>query len=719
MFARVAFDLPVPTEFTYAVPRELEGALRTGQRVRVPFRTQSRVGYLVAFERETALASVKPITAVVDAEPIVPDDLLVLARWIARYYGCSLGEALQGMLPGGVRRGAPRRKVVVRTGAGELPARARKAAAVLAALDRFERPPAVGVLLERAGASRAALATLERAGLVRIETRVDEEDLLAPHPGGAEEPLQLEAPQRDALDAMREDLRTPRFAVHLLLGVTGSGKTEVYLRAIAETIATGRQAIVLVPEIALTPQTVRRFQARFPRVEVLHSQQSERTRRQAWTRIRRGEADVVIGPRSAVFAPVPRLGLLVVDEEHEGSFKQEQSPRYHARDAGIVRARSVGCPVVLGSATPSLESYRNAKLGRYQLHRLPHRAKGIPLPPVRVIDMTEQKDPLFSRPLRHAVADAVARGGQAILFLNRRGFATLVSCKRCGHRLGCPHCSSTLVFHKGRQKTICHICGHETQVPDKCPECHHPSLVAIGFGTERVEEEAARAWPGVAIERIDSDSARGSGLEAALERFRHGETSVLIGTQMVAKGHHFPRVTLVGIVNADTALHLADFRANERTFALIAQVAGRAGRGEDGGEVLVQTFFPDHYAIRFATQHDFEGFAEHELEEREMLGLPPARRCSLITVSAEEEEDARAVARGVGELLQPEASRLDVEVRGPAKAPLERIRGRWRFMILLLGHDAAAMGRLCRIARAAKFPRRIDLSVDVDPVAVL
>ncbi|MEM8884792.1 MAG: primosomal protein N' [Planctomycetota bacterium] len=719
MYARVAFDLPVPTEFTYEVPTELASELRAGQRVRVPFRTQSRVGYLVAFEETSDLPRVKPIAAVVDAEPIVPEDLLHLARWISRYYGCSLGEALQGMLPGGVRKGAPKQRVVVRASDGDAPARAKKAAAVLAALDACTRLPTVKALLEQAGASRAALQTLERAGLVRIETREDEEEFTPPPSGGKEAPLPLEEPQQSALDGMLDDLRTPRFGVHLLLGVTGSGKTEVYLRAIAETIAGGRQAIVLVPEIALTPQTVRRFQARFPHVEVLHSQQGERARRRAWKRIRRGEADVVIGPRSAVFAPVPKLGLLVVDEEHEGSFKQEQSPRYHARDAGIMRARRLGCPVILGSATPSLESYRNAKEGRYALHQLPYRAKGIPMPPVRVIDMTEQKDPLFSRPMRHAVAEAVREGGQAILFLNRRGFATLLACTRCQHKLQCPHCSSSLVFHKGRRRTVCHLCGHETEAPEKCPECHAPTLKSIGHGTERVEEEAARAWPDLKIERIDSDSVRGNRLEEALERFRQGETQVLIGTQMIAKGHHFPRVTLVGIVNADTALHLADFRANERTFGLISQVAGRAGRGEKGGEVLVQTFHPDHYAIRYAVNHDFEGFAAVELEERTMLGLPPERRCVLLTFSAEEENDARVVARGIAELLKPEAKKGEVELRGPAKAPLERVRGRWRFMILLLSKNAGALAHLCQVARAAKFPKRIDMIVDVDPSAVL
>jgi len=275
------------------------------------------------------------------------------------------------------------------------------------------------------------------------------------------------------------------------------------------------------------------------------------------------------------------------------------------------------------------------------------------------------------------------------------------------------------VFHKGRRRTICHLCGHETVAPSKCPECHAEALKPLGSGTERVEEEAAKAWPGIPIERVDSDSVRGASLEAALDRFRRGESKILIGTQMIAKGHHFPRVTLVGIVNADTALHLADFRANERTFGLIAQVAGRAGRGEAGGEVLVQTYSPDHYAIRFATKHDYEGFAQFELEERDMLGLPPARRCALLTISATEEQDARAVARGIAAILKDEAKARSVELRGPAKAPMERVRGRWRFMILLLATDANAIGHLCRMARAAKFPRRIDLVVDVDPAAVL
>ena len=341
------------------------------------------------------------------------------------------------------------------------------------------------------------------------------------------------------------------------------------------------------------------------------------------------------------------------------------------------------------------------------------------MPPVRIIDMTQQKSPLFSPPLRHAVKEAIDAGGQAILFLNRRGFATLLTCSRCNYRIGCPHCSTKLVFHKGRKRTVCHICGHEAKVPDRCPDCHATTLKAIGCGTERLEEEAARAWPDIPILRVDSDAVRGNSLEAALDRFRSGEVKIMIGTQMVAKGHHFPRVTLVGVINADTALHLADFRANERTFNLIAQVAGRAGRGEQGGEVLVQTYNPDHYAIQFAAHHDFEGFAARELEEREMLGLPPMRRCALLTVSAEDENDARAVARGMADLLKEQAKERAVELRGPAKAPMERVRGRWRFMVLMLAADAGALGHLCRMARAARFPSRIDLTVDVDPVAVL
>ena len=709
----------MPTEFTYSVPEPLRDRMRLGQRVRVPFRTTTRVGYLVGLDETTRIEKTKDIASLVDPEPIVPEDLLELARWISGYYCCSFGEALQAMLPGGVRRGRPKVRCAVLTGEGTLGARAKKAGALLEVLRRHDRPPPVGRLLREAGTSRAALKTLERAGLVRVEDRDIEEEFAAPPKGPRETPPTLEPAQATALDALRGDLAGPCFRVHLLLGVTGSGKTEVYLRAIEETIDRGRQAIVLVPEIALTPQTVRRFRARFDRVEVLHSAQTEKERRRAWQRIRNGDADVVIGPRSAVFAPVRSLGLLVVDEEHENSFKQEQAPRYHARDAGIVRARAAGCPVLLGSATPALESYANALQGRYTLHLLPERAGGYPLPPVELVDLAEEPGRLFSLRLRHAVREAIDAGGQVILFLNRRGFATVVVCGRCRHTLGCPHCASTLVFHKGRRSTLCHLCGHEARLPAKCPSCHAKTLETIGCGTERVYEEAEQAWPGVPIVRIDSDSVRGHRLENALESFRSGEARILVGTQMVAKGHHFPEVTLVGIVNADTALHLADFRANERTFTLVAQVAGRAGRGDMGGRVLVQTYNPGHYAVETAARHDYEGFARVELEERDLLGLPPARRCAIVQLSAEREEDAREAARSMADLLRPGAKDGEVELRGPAKAPIERVRGRWRYMVLLLSANAAALTRVCRMARAARVPKRVDCVIDVDPAAVL
>ena len=720
VFARVALDLPVPTEFTYSVPEALEKQLRPGQRVRVPFRSATRVGYLVALEESTELEKTRAISSIVDKEPLVPEDLLRLGRWISGYYGCAFGVALQAMLPGGVRKGRPRRRVVVAIESGsELPKRAKKAAVLLEALGRFDQPPTVKRLLEAAGTSRAALSTLERAGLVRIDEREADEELCADAPSVPDTPPELEPPQREALESLRPDVVAPHFRVHLLLGVTGSGKTEVYLRAIEESLRTGRQAIVLVPEIALTPQTVRRFRARFTRIAVLHSAQTEADRRRAWQRIRRGEADVVIGPRSAIFAPVPDLGLVVVDEEHENSFKQEQTPRYHARDVAIVRARERGCPILLGSATPALESFFNARQGRYRLHRLPERAGGYPMPPVELVDMGAERGRLFSRRLRVAVADAVDEGGQVILFLNRRGFSTVVMCERCGHTIGCPHCSSTLVFHKGRLKTICHLCGHETQASAKCPECHAKTLKYVGCGTERVEEEAAEAWRGIPMVRVDSDSVRGASLEEALETFRCGEARILIGTQMVAKGHHFPDVTLVGIVNADTALHLPDFRANERTFSLIAQVAGRAGRGDMGGRVIVQTFNPRHYAVEHAARHDYEGFAAMELEERSMLGLPPERRCALLVCSAEDENRAAMAGRQVADGVRGFADGAGVEVRGPAKAPIARVRGRWRFMILLLSKSAGALARACATARTVKLPRKTDLTVDVDPAAVL
>ena len=720
MFARVALELPVPTEFTYSVPERLREQLKPGQRVRVPFRTSTRVGYVVALEPTTDREETRDVTGVVDAEPLVPPDLLELARWISGYYGCSLGEALQAMLPGGVRRQRPKVRCVVRTGTGTVPPRARKAGALLEALDRCERPPTVKRLLEEASVSRAALKTLERAGLVRIEEREADEALDALVQGPPDTPPTLEPPQRSALEAIVPDVLAPHFRVHLLLGVTGSGKTEVYLRAIAETLRAGRQAIVLVPEIALTPQTVRRFRARFDRVAVLHSAQTQKTRRQAWQGIRRGEADVVVGPRSAVFAPLARLGLIVVDEEHETSFKQhEPAPRYHARDVAVVRARSTGCPVLLGSATPSLESFHNALKGRYVLHRLPHRAGGFPMPPVEIVDLSEELGRLFSRRLRVAVADAVDEGGQVILFLNRRGFATIMVCERCRHTLGCPHCTTALVFHKGRHRTVCHLCGHEAKLPPLCPECHQGVLKQLGSGTERVEEEAAQAWGDIPRVRVDSDSVRGRRLEDALDTFRRGDARILIGTQMIAKGHHFPDVTLVGIVNADTALHLPDFRANERTFSLVAQVAGRAGRGDMGGRVIVQTFNPRHYAILSAARHDYEAFAAQELEERQLLGLPPERRAALLLLTSEAETAAATAAQRIAQAVAAPAADGGVEMRGPAKAPIERVRGRWRCMLLLLAKSASALAQTCTVARKVKLPRNVDLTVDIDPAAVL
>jgi len=719
MFARIAFDLPVPTEFTYSVPDDLLAELRLGQRVKVPFRSMTRVGYVVGLDETTEIEKTRDISSVIDPKPIVPPDLLELARWISSYYCCSLGESLQSMLPGGVRRGRPKVKVVERIAGGAAPKRARKAAALLEALDRFEKPPTLKRLLAETGISRSALTTLQRAGLVQVVKAEVEETLDPPGQAEPDVPPTLHRRQATTLEAMRPDLDAPSFGVHLILGVTGSGKTEVYLRAIAQCIEKERQAIVLVPEIALTPQTVRRFRARFERVAVLHSQQSVKERTIAWQTIRRGEVDVVIGPRSAVFAPVQRLGLIVVDEEHENSFKQETVPRYHARDVAIMRAKHVGCPVILGSATPSLESYANAKRGRYALHILPERAGGYPLPPVHLIDMTSEPGRLFSARMVNAVTDAVKQGGQVILFLNRRGFATVVVCTRCKHVLGCPNCSSTLVFHKGRKTTECHLCGHNAGATLKCPECHAPTLKFVGYGTERVADVAMKAWPSIPIVRIDSDTARGDKLEEALDRFRSGEAKILIGTQMVAKGHHFPDVTLVGIVNADTALHLADFRANERTFSLIAQVAGRAGRGDLGGKVLAQTLNPRHYAVALAAQHDYEQFAATEIEERKLLGLPPVRRAALLVLSGELQNEVVHHAHKVADALRPLASQLDVEIRGPAKAPIEKLRGRWRWVLLLLSKSATDLSRVCRQARSLKIPRRVDFTIDVDPAAVL
>ena len=520
--------------------------------------------------------------------------------------------------------------------------------------------------------------------------------------------------------------------VFLLHGVTGSGKTEVYLQAIAHALEQGKGAIVLVPEISLTPQTVERFKARFSSgplqtlVAVLHSHLSAGERHDEWHKIRQGRARIVIGARSAIFAPVDPLGLIIVDEEHEHTYKQEESPRYHARDVAIVRGQMEGAVVVLGSATPSMESFYNCSRGKYTLLEMPERVDNIKMPHVRVIDMRQairqgQGIPIFSPQLKEAITRRLERKEQTILFLNRRGYSTSLQCPLCGYVAGCPNCSVSLTYHRQARKLCCHICAHEEPAPTVCPnaKCRNPAIRYSGLGTEKVEATLAKLFPQARIKRMDSDALkRKDDYRRILGDFRTGKTDILVGTQMIAKGLHFPNVTLVGIIYADLALHLPDFRAGERTFQLLTQVAGRAGRGDVEGEVFVQAFTPFHPAIQYARRHDFAGFYEQEIEFREQLKYPPVGRVALLTLKGRNDDKVKMSAEHLKrELEKILADAKDLVISGPAPAPLARAESNYRYQVMLRARQMTAISRqLAVLIEALSLPEGVALSVDIDPV---
>jgi primosomal protein N' (replication factor Y) len=538
-------------------------------------------------------------------------------------------------------------------------------------------------------------------------------------------PRPLTAAQAEAVTAAREALEAGRFQPLLLYGVTGSGKTEVYLQTIATVLARGRQALVLVPEIALTPLTVRRFLARFgSRVAVLHSGLTGGERYDAWRRVRRGDADIVVGARSAVFAPLPRLGLVVVDEEHDPSYKQEEAPRYHGRDAAVLRAKLLGVPVILGSATPSLESWERAQAGRYRLVALPQRIESRPLPRVEIVDLrrTQGGDRLLSPRLCEAIEACLARGEQVLLFLNRRGFSTLLLCEECGATVGCPHCSVSLTFHATRKRLCCHTCDFERRPPEQCQQCQGAHLRYLGVGTQQLEAAVAVRFPQARVARMDRDTAGGwRAAERVLTSLEQGDVDILVGTQMIGKGHDVPNVTLVGVVSADLALNLPDFRAGERAFALFTQVVGRAGRGDRAGLAIIQTYNPEHYILRAVRGQDYTALWEAERELRRAQDLPPFARAVLAMVSS---PDARAAEEGaieMGRLLR--AVRVPgTTVHGPAPAPLYRVRSRYRWHLLVTGRNVGALHRgvaqAGRQLRASPAGRGMRLDLDIDPASV-
>jgi primosomal protein N' (replication factor Y) len=554
-----------------------------------------------------------------------------------------------------------------------------------------------------------------------------------PHAAGSLPTIRLAEEQQVALNAINEAQRGGGYAAFLLHGVTGSGKTEVYLRAAADAVADGGKVLILVPEIALSPQMVRRVEARFGnRVALWHSALTPARRRAVWARTRRGEIDVLVGARSAIFAPIPDLRLIVVDEEHEGAYKQAETPRYHARDVALVRAREAGAVVVLGSATPSLETYANVERGKLRLLSLPHRVERrprakvdlVPLPALRPGPGERPLSPIFGDPLHRAITETLERGEQAILFLNRRGHSTVVQCEACREILSCDQCDIVLTWHADTDRLVCHYCGSKRPPPGTCPACGGPVTIYKGVGTQRVERELRRLYGGLRLQRLDTDSTRKRGaLEAALEAFRHGEADVLLGTQMVAKGLDFPNVTLVGVVNADLQLALPDFRSAERTFQLLTQVAGRSGRGERPGRVLFQTAKPDHYALRAAAEQDYEAFYRAETAERRDPPYPPFRKLVNILFDGKSLDRVTAEADAVAGVLAKRIARdkLRVELLGPAPQPFSRLKGKHRWHLTLRGSDHHALRGLADLAldRHENTPGPVRVTVDVDPVSLL
>ncbi|MCP4653896.1 MAG: primosomal protein N' [bacterium] len=803
VYADVAVPVPIHGPLTYRVPEAL-GFVEPGCRVRVTLARRRLIGVVLALRSEAPQGfEVKDLLEVLDLEPVLTEDLLELARFVADYYLAPIGEALRAMIPAnlppwGNRRvsltdagaiapprgpaearliealfSAPRSRVAelqkelriaglgplidelhrlgrvtveepggkgmryvkaVELRSGEWEAqlaacgRSPQGRAVLEYLRAVGRPATIRELTSAVGCGAQVVRRLISRDLLRQFTQPErlslERHRLSGRQGAGQpeaSPIILRSDQAAAVAALAAALRAGRFASFLLRGITGSGKTEVYLRIVAEALERGQTAIILVPEIALVPALARTAGERFGHdLAILHSNLAAGERHQEWERVRRGEARVVLGPRSALFAPLDRLGVIVVDEEHDNSYKQEIAPRYNGRDLALLRARANRAVVILVSATPSLESRHNVDREKLRPLVLTARAGHGRLPEGILVDLRREEvnrrpgEVHYSELLRREVEEALDAGDQVILLRNRRGYSPILLCRACGEDFRCPDCGLPFTYHRRDAHLGCHYCGRERAVPPVCPQCGEAALDPIGAGTERVEEQFQDLFPGVTVDVLDSDATRRPGGAAAvLERFASGRTQVLIGTQMVSKGHHFPRVALAAVLFADTYLGFPDFRAVERTYGLLTQLAGRAGRGERRGRVVIQTFHPDHYAIRAALEHDDAAFAEEEMRFRRTYHYPPFTRMVQLLVAHPDRLKAQSTMREICQRLYAHPLARDVLISGPAAAPLERLRGKWRFQLLLRSASASRLRRLLhQVAAPGSAP---DLVIDVDP----
>jgi primosomal protein N' (replication factor Y) (superfamily II helicase) len=743
IFADIVLDRPLDHAYSYAVPVELVEQMAVGKRVLVPFGRGDQLteGFCVGLSHDRPVREVKSVSKVLDETALLDDSLLKLTRWMAGYYLAGWGQVLHAVVPAGVRENAGTKATVLLEAVPKdelpqpLPLITPKQKAILDVLRkkniRVEQPAFVKEL-----GSAAGIAGLISKGLIRKSTeRIDkyatpkttDHQAIPAHP--------LNADQCAAWKAIEAALDERRHEVFLLHGVTGSGKTEVYLKAIDDVVRRGLEAIVLVPEISLTPQTITRFQGRAESLAVLHSNLTNAERAGYWRRIAAGHTQVVVGARSAVFAPTRKLGLIIIDEEHENSFKQDSTPRYHARDVAVMRAALAGVPIILGSATPSLESLRLAHDKEYTVLRLPSRVESRPLPPVKLVDLRHEPRPkgkffAVGPTLENAMREALKAGGQVMLLLNRRGFSTHVHCPSCGHVAQCVHCDIALTFHRKEAALVCHHCGWNTAPMHRCPKCEAQAMRYQGMGTEKLQQELEERFPDKVIQRMDSDTMNKPGShQRVLDAFKDGLIHILLGTQMIAKGLDFPNVTLVGVINADIGLHLPDFRAAERTFQILAQVAGRAGRGEKGGTVMVQTFTPEHPCIALAAKHDYLEFAKQELAHRKAHQYPPYHKLARLIIRSEKETASSQFADQLSGIFREAIVRLTrqqptttpvVRVLGPAECPVFKLNDYYRFHFQLQAESSGTLHQVLReVLTVAKPPHGVEFQVDVDPFSMM
>lgn len=734
----VAVPLPLDTTYYYQVPERLAEQVRPGVRVFVPFGKRKLSAYVLGFVQPGNQQQLKDVIEILDDEPLWNQQELTFFRWIADYYLHPLGEVLKTALPSGINLQSRKQEAEdTITGGKKIkterictltdrqPTKALKGrtADIYSLLEQHHQMPA-GELRSRFGDCSPTLRRLSDLGLISISLQEVYRDPFQGVQVAADHPRPLTEHQQQALTSLLEAVAGNRFAPFLLHGVTGSGKTEVYLQAIAQVLADNKNALVLVPEISLTPQLVHRFRARFSQgIAVLHSGLSDGERYDEWRRIRRGLVRIVIGARSAIFAPLTDIGIIVVDEEHEGSFKQTDGLRYNARDLALVRGQQEQAVVLLGSATPLITSRYAAEQGKLGYLSLPERVAGRPLPEVALVSNRMTAEQPLSPELLQALGSNLERNEQSLIFLNRRGYATVLTCPSCGADLQCPNCSVTLTYHRQRRISLCHYCDYQVPAPCICPACEEPELKEMGVGTERVEHELQQQFQTARIARMDSDTTSGKGGHSrVLDKVRKHEVDILVGTQMIAKGHDFPGITLVGVLQAEGSLYLPDFRACERTFQVLSQVIGRAGRGELAGRVLLQASQPDHYSISSAAGHDYESFYQQELAFREELGYPPFGHLAAILLSASHEQTLLAAANQAAEQAHNLKRQLGLrtELLGPAPAPLYRLRGRFRYQILLKDSRRPDLRKLVMACkRTLQLPNTVRLAYDIDPVDLI